>query len=117
MEGHAHPALEAGRWPALERWLDRLPAATARPPHHRTRGPARAGGADGLAEPLTGRERDILAGLAQRLSNKEIAAAPVVSPETVKSHVAHLSAKLGVAGRRAAVRRASELRLLPPVPG
>ena len=65
-------------------------------------------------EPLTGRELEVLAGLTRGLPNKEIAAELVVSPETVKRHAANVYAKLGVSGRRQAVRRAAALGLLPP---
>ena len=64
-------------------------------------------------EPLTGRELEVLAGLTRGLPNKEIATELVVSPETVKRHAANVYAKLGVSGRRAAVRRATALGLLP----
>jgi len=56
----------------------------------------------------------VLARLGRRWSNKEIAADLQVTPETVKTHVAHLCAKLGAAGRREAVGRAAALGLLPP---
>jgi ATP/maltotriose-dependent transcriptional regulator MalT len=67
----------------------------------------------GPAERLTEREREVLARLAQRWSNKEIAAALRVSPETVKRHAANLYVKLSVAGRTEAVRRAGVLGLFP----
>jgi LuxR family transcriptional regulator, maltose regulon positive regulatory protein len=41
-------------------------------------------------ETLTARERDILAMIGQGLSNKRIARAREISPETVKSHVKHI---------------------------
>ena len=66
----------------------------------------------GVVEPLTAREREVLVQLGQRWSNKEIAAALQVSPETVKRHAATIFAKLG-AGRLAAAQRAAELGLLP----
>lgn len=56
------------------------------------------------AEGLSTREREILGYLAQRHSNKEIAEALGISPLTVKRHTINLYAKLGVNGRRQAVR-------------
>ncbi|HVG96699.1 MAG TPA: LuxR C-terminal-related transcriptional regulator, partial [Chloroflexota bacterium] len=61
-------------------------------------------------------ELEVLTRLARRWSNKEIAADLQVTPETVKTHLSHLSAKLSVTGRRAAVSRAEELGLLPRGP-
>jgi NarL family two-component system response regulator LiaR len=48
---------------------------------------------------LTERERDVLALLVQGLNNTQIADQLVVSPSTIKSHVSHILAKLGVASR------------------
>lgn len=63
-------------------------------------------------EPLTEREREILALLAQRLSNKEIAQALVISPQTVKRHATNIYQKLQAGGRREAVAVATRLGLL-----
>jgi DNA-binding NarL/FixJ family response regulator len=51
---------------------------------------------------LTGREREALALLARGLTNKEIAAALTITPNTVKRHLKSLFAKLGVNTRAAA---------------
>ena len=65
-----------------------------------------------LVEPLTDRECEVLALLAQRLSNKEIAQALVISPQTVKRHATNLYQKLQAGGRREAVAKATRLGLL-----
>jgi ATP/maltotriose-dependent transcriptional regulator MalT len=61
---------------------------------------------------LTARERDILGMISQGFSNKCIARALAISPETVKSHVKHIFMKLEVATRTEAVCRAMSLELL-----
>ena len=63
-------------------------------------------------DPLTDREIDVLALLAQRMSNKEIAEILVVAPVTVKTHTRNLFAKLQVSSRREAVERGRTLGLL-----
>jgi DNA-binding NarL/FixJ family response regulator len=50
-------------------------------------------------EPLTEREKEVLAFLARGLSNREIAAQIFVSEKTVKTHVANILQKLGVKSR------------------
>ena len=66
-----------------------------------------------VSDPLTARERDVLAKISQGLSNKRIARALEISPETVKSHVKHIFLKLTVGTRAEAVSRAGLLGLLP----
>lgn len=79
-------------------------------------GPSPPGAAEmpapGRAEALTRKEREVLVRLAEGRSNREIADALFVTPATVKSHLAHIYAKLGVAGRQEAMARAVALGLL-----
>jgi LuxR family maltose regulon positive regulatory protein len=56
------------------------------------------------AEALSAREREMLGSLAARHTNKEIAQELGISALTVKRHTINLYAKLGVSGRREAVR-------------
>ncbi|MHB1414468.1 MAG: helix-turn-helix domain-containing protein, partial [Chloroflexota bacterium] len=65
-----------------------------------------------LPEPLTDREIEVLKLLAEGRSNQEIASRLIVSVGTVKTHTHNIYAKLGTAGRTAAIARARELHLV-----
>jgi len=52
---------------------------------------------------LTAREEEIMTLLARGLSNAQIAARLVVTPKTIKNHLAHIYVKLGVHSRGEAV--------------
>jgi LuxR family maltose regulon positive regulatory protein len=67
-----------------------------------------------LRAPLTDRERVVLGFLPASMTAADIADALIVSEATVRTHLRHIYAKLGVRGRREALRRARELRLLAP---
>ena len=66
-------------------------------------------------ELLTVREEEVLRLLAEGLTNREIAHQLQLSLATVKVHVRHIIAKLGVSDRTQAVVRAIQLGLLPDV--
>ncbi|MCE7938484.1 MAG: DNA-binding response regulator [Chloroflexi bacterium CFX6] len=55
---------------------------------------------------LTPREREILALIAQGLSNRDVAVRLVISTSTVQTHVAHLIEKLGLNHRAALIQYA-----------
>ena len=64
-------------------------------------------------EPLSGRELDVLALVARGTSNRDTAARLFISEATVKTHLLHIYAKLGVNDRAAAVATGFERGLLP----
>ncbi|ABW31017.1 LuxR C-terminal-related transcriptional regulator [Acaryochloris marina] len=66
----------------------------------------------GLAEPLSDRELDVLKLLRTELSGPEIARELMVSLNTMRTHTKNIYSKLGVNNRRSAVKRAAELELL-----
>ena len=79
-------------------------------------GPGSPPDQQGLAE-LTARERQVLAEVGSGLSNTEIAALLHISEATVKTHVSHIMAKLGLRDRIQAVVYAYETGLVRPGAG
>lgn len=73
---------------------------------------AAAANASGLPEPLSPREQEVLRLLAAGLTNREIAGALSISPETVKKHTAAILGKLGASNRTEAAAMARELDVL-----
>jgi len=67
-----------------------------------------------LVEPLTRREQEILALLAQGLSGPEIAQKLTLARNSVRWYFQQLYAKLGVNSKQQAILRAQELGLLAP---
>jgi predicted ATPase/DNA-binding CsgD family transcriptional regulator len=66
----------------------------------------------GLAEPLSERELEVLRLVAQGLSNREIARELVLSLGTVKTHIHNICGKLDAASRTQAIARARDLHLI-----
>lgn len=75
--------------------------------------PAAARPAATLAEPLSGREREVLLLLAQGKSNSEIASDLFLALGTIKAHTNTLYRKLDARNRTEALARARDLGLLP----
>jgi len=97
--------LEAGRRDVVPAYyIDELLAAGG--------GPAVRVPKQGLIEPLSERELDVLRLLGSDLSGPDIARELLVSINTMRTHTKSIYTKLGVNNRRAAVQRAEELDLL-----
>jgi len=92
--------------PPAAGYVRRLLAATTRTEHQPGRPAA-------LVEPLSDRELDVLRLLSSDLGGPDIARALSVSLNTMRTHTRNIYAKLGVTSRRAAVRQAHDLNLLP----
>ncbi|MFV2143425.1 MULTISPECIES: response regulator [Isoptericola] len=87
----------------IGRYAERLrPADTARPER------------DDVVARLTARELEVLEQLAAGLSNAEIAGELVITPETVKTYVSRILAKLGLRDRVQAVVLAYRVGLVSP---
>lgn len=65
-------------------------------------------------EPLTDREREVLALLARGRNNRSIARELSIAEVTVRTHVSHILSKLGVSNRVEAALHALRLGLVPP---
>ena len=92
---------------AGERWLEKRSAARMLDKLAR-----REGGAREAAALLTARELEIVTLIGRGLRNKEIASRLSIREQTVKVHLSHIYAKLGVEGRLALLRYAEDKGLL-----
>jgi LuxR family transcriptional regulator, maltose regulon positive regulatory protein len=108
-------AARPGRQHAARSIDPRYLAALVRACGHPDAAPPRraAGAPPGLAEPLTGRELEVLRLLAAGRSNQRIAHDLAVALDTVKKHVTRVLGKLGASNRTEAVARARQLGLIP----
>ena len=84
--------------------LDEAEAVLSLPPGSADQGPP--------VEALTTREHDVLALLADGLSNRDIAARLEISEHTVKFHLASIFGKLGASTRTEAVQRGLRLGVI-----
>ncbi|MFC7727059.1 response regulator [Nocardioides sp. GCM10028917] len=89
------------------------PSLVRRLIEHHLAGPS-PGRADDLVAGLTEREREVLVLVGRGRSNDEVAAELFVSRATVKSHVNHVFAKLGITSRVQAVVLCYEHGLVVP---
>jgi DNA-binding NarL/FixJ family response regulator len=90
------------------------PAITRRLIADFARRPTPRGGQPRELQELTGRELEVMRQVARGLTNGEIAAKLHLGAATVKSHVAHILAKLGLRDRTQAVVMAYETGLVEP---
>ena len=67
-------------------------------------------------EPLTEREKEVLALVGQGASNKEIATALFITERTARTHVSNILGKLGLASRTQAALWAVDHKLAGPRP-
>jgi DNA-binding CsgD family transcriptional regulator len=105
--GEIYIALLAVGFVALGVWAgQRLTPRPAPPEFHRNDAAIHSLG-------LTARECEILDLLASGQSNKEMARALAISPNTVKTHLANLYDKLDVERRVQAIEKARWLALIP----
>jgi LuxR family maltose regulon positive regulatory protein len=95
----------------VQAYLRKLLAAYG-PPDGARETPGQAAGAEGLLDPLSERELEVLRLIAQGLSNREISKRLFRALSTIKGHNQTIFEKLQVQSRTEAVARARELELL-----
>lgn len=103
---------EASNRQISQRQVRRLLMAFASEEQQRATPDAKSGGfGDGLPDPLTERETQVLALILKGLTNKEIGDQLVISNNTVRSHIKNVYGKLGVRNRVEAAARSQQLNL------
>lgn len=103
----AYVALVAAAFTVLGLWLGRRLTSRPQPaPFEKNRQALEYLG-------VSDREYEVLVLLAAGLSNREISERLFISPNTVKTHLAHLYDKLAVSRRTQAISKARSLKLIP----
>jgi DNA-binding CsgD family transcriptional regulator len=74
-------------------------------------------GPRGYGDQLSPREREVVALVAQGMTNREVGRVMFLSPRTVGYHLSKAMRKLGVSTRTSAAMAAAEAGLIPPVAG
>jgi DNA-binding CsgD family transcriptional regulator len=92
--------------------VDAVVASLVPPPGATSLAPLGPVPVPGSPEVLSAREVEVLALLAAGEPNRAIAGRLFISEHTVKTHVRHVLAKLGVGSRAHAVARARQLRII-----
>jgi LuxR family maltose regulon positive regulatory protein len=116
-EGHVRVFRDAGA--ALISLLKQLPGDSAHAPlvtdllPKVTDAEPSEASSQALPDPLSDRELDVLRLLGTDLDGPDIARQLFISLNTLRTHTQRIYTKLGVNNRRAAVRRAAEVGLLP----
>ena len=118
----AQVSLDAGRVRGVADWLDRAAylagqcgsARLAEDVAHRRRRLAATAHASDTSTPLTAREREIAALVAQGRSNRDIGRLLSIGDRTVQTHMANVLTKLGLASRTQAALWAVREGLVEP---
>lgn len=110
-EARLQAALTAGGRLALQEAIDEALAAPERGKGDARDRPARPGGDD----PLTAREREVASLVARGKTNREIAAALVISERTAAAHLQNILNKLGFSSRAQIAAWAAERGVSGPV--
>ena len=97
--------------------IQRLASKTSQPVESPTAPEIGDAASTSLPHKLTPRELEVLGLMAQGKSNQDIAEDLLISRATVKVHVQHIIAKLGVSDRTQAIVRAFTLDLIRPPRG
>jgi DNA-binding CsgD family transcriptional regulator len=105
--GLARRGLGAGQWDAV--WAGAKALSISGAAALAVKGQGRRDSPITGWDAITPTEREVVALVAQGLTNREAATRLVISPRTVETHVAHVLAKVGLSSRRELARAASAM--------